>query len=121
QSKPANSTAIALAENGNGERERVFNAFRQWGYLEADLDPLGFLQPVPHPDLQIDNEYAQEARRAYCGTIGAEFMHIPDPACRRWIQEQLEAPPTEVNQQHALDLLIRGELFELVLQQRYLG
>jgi len=122
QPKPGNS-AIVLMENvnGNGERERVFDAFRHWGYLEADLDPLGFLQPVPHPDLQIDNEYAQEARRAYCGTIGAEFMHIPDPACRRWIQEQLEAPPSDVDQQHALDLLIRGELFELVLQQRYLG
>ena len=25
------------------ERERVFDLFRQWGYLEADLDPLGFL------------------------------------------------------------------------------
>jgi 2-oxoglutarate dehydrogenase E1 component len=121
QSKPENSTVATLGENGNTERERVFDAFRHWGYLEADLDPLGFLQPVPHPDLQIESEYAQEARRVYCGTIGAEFMHIPDPACRRWIQEQLESTPAEVNQQHALDLLIRGELFELVLQQRYLG
>src|SRR6266496_826899 len=122
QPKPGNSaTGLMENENGNGERQRVFDAFRHWGYLEADLDPLGFLQPVPHPDLQIDNEYAQKARQAYCGTIGAEFMHIPDPACRRWIQEQLEAPPADVNQQHALDLLIRGEFFELVLQQRYLG
>ena len=23
------------------ERERVFDAFRRWGYLEASLDPLG--------------------------------------------------------------------------------
>jgi len=121
QTKPSNSTATALAENGNGERERVFDAFRHWGYLEADLDPLGFLQPVPHPDLQMQGEYADEARRIYCGTIGAEFMHIPDPACRRWIQEQLEGPPSAVDQQRALDLLTRGELFELVLQQRYLG
>src|SRR6266496_5507326 len=120
QPKPGNS-ATGLMENENGERQRVFDAFRHWGYLEADLDPLGFLQPVPHPDLQIESEYAQEARRAYCGTIGAEFMHIPDPACRRWIQEQLEGILAEVNQQHALDHLIRGELFELVLQQRYLG
>ena len=34
----------------NGERERVFDPFRHWGYLEADLDPLGFLPPVPHPE-----------------------------------------------------------------------
>src|SRR5260221_733163 len=120
QSKPGDSST-AVIENGNIGRERVFDAFRQWGYLEADLDPLGFLQPVPHPDLQLDSEFAQEARGVYCGTVGAEFMHIADPACRRWIQEQLEAEPTPVDQQRALDLLIRGELFELVLQQRYLG
>ena len=108
-------------EAPNGERERVFNAFRNWGYLEADLDPLGFLQPTPHPDLQLDGEYAQEARQIYCGTIGAEFMHIADPACRRWIQEQLEGPQGAVDQRRALDLLIRAEFFELVLQHRYLG
>jgi len=108
-------------EVSNGDRECVFDAFRQWGFLEADLDPLGFLQPVPHPDLQLEGEYAQEARQIYCGTVGAEFMHIADPACRRWIQEKLEGPQEAVDQQRALDLLIRAEFFELVLQQRYLG
>ena len=108
-------------EAPNGERERIFDAFRQWGYLEADLDPLGFLQPVPHPDLQIESEFAQEARRVYCGTIGVEFTHIPDPERCRWIQERLEGPQPAVDQQRALDLLIRADLFELVLQQRYLG
>jgi len=48
--------AAALIENNhsdNPERESVFNAFRQWGYLEGDLDPLGFLPPRPTPELQI--------------------------------------------------------------------
>src|SRR5450432_1854611 len=117
--KPSSSTA--LMEAPNGERERVFDAFRQWGYLEADLDPLGFLQPMQQPDLQIEGEFAQEARRVYCGTVGAEFLHIADPERRRWIQERLEGPQPEVDQERALDLLIRSDLFELVLQQRYLG
>ena len=116
-----NSSSTALMEAPNGDRERVFDAFRQWGYLEADLDPLGFLQPVRHPDLRIEGEFAQEARAAYCGTIGAEFMHIVDPNRRRWIQERLEGTQESVDQQRALDLLIRAEFFELVLQQRYLG
>ena len=34
------------------ERERAFDLFRQWGYLEAELNPLGLLPPQPHPDLQ---------------------------------------------------------------------
>jgi 2-oxoglutarate dehydrogenase E1 component len=121
RSKTAPGTSTAVLDATNGERERVFDAFRRWGYLEADLDPLGFLRPVLHSDLPVDSEFAQEAGRVYCGTIGVEFMHITDPVRRRWIQDRLEGPPTAVDQGRALDLLIRAELFEQVLQQRYLG
>src|SRR5579872_1004497 len=121
RSKTAAETSTAVLDAPNGERERVFDLFRRWGYLEADLDPLGFLRPVPHSDLPVDGELAQEARRVYCGTVGVEFMHITDPARRRWIQERMEAPQPAVDQERALDLLIRAELFEQVLQQRYLG
>src|SRR3984885_15844537 len=121
RSKTSAETSTAVLDAPNGERERVFDAFRRWGYLEAALDPLGFLRPVPHSDLPVDGEFAQEARRVYCGTVGVEFMHIPDPARRRWIQERLEGPQAAVDQQRALELLIRAELFEQVLQQRYLG
>ena len=105
----------------NLERERVFTLFRQFGYLEAELNPLGLLPPQPHPDLQIDNEWAREARRFYCGSVGVEFMHIADPERRRWIQERIEAEPPAVDQQRALDLLVRADLFEQTLQSRYLG
>ena len=115
----------------NYERERVFGLFRQFGYLEAELDPLGLLPPQPHPDLEIDNEWAREARRIYCGSVGVEFMHIADPERRRWIQQQIEdriedqieAEPAagEDDRERALDLLLRAELFEQTLQARYLG
>src|ERR1700691_5528559 len=46
------STAIIESNNGsNSAREAVFNPFRQWGYLEGDLDPLNFLRPRPTPEL----------------------------------------------------------------------
>jgi 2-oxoglutarate dehydrogenase E1 component len=105
----------------NYERERVFNLFRQFGYLQAELNPLGLLPPLPHPDLKIDNEFADEARRIYCGSVGVEFMHIADPERRKWIQERIEADPGPVDQQRALDLLVRADIFEQTLQQRYLG
>jgi 2-oxoglutarate dehydrogenase E1 component len=109
----------------NYERERVFNLFRQFGYLEAELNPLGLLPPQPHPDLRFDsdsdNEWAREARRIYCGSVGVEFMHIADPGRRRWIQERIEAEPVPVDRERALDLLMRADLFEQTLQQRYLG
>jgi 2-oxoglutarate dehydrogenase E1 component len=122
--RPKSTNAAAAAgvlDAPNVDRERVFDPFRHWGYLEADLDPLGFLPSVSHPELRADGEVAQEARRIYCGTVGAEFMHITDPVRRRWIQERLEGPQTEVDQHAVLEQLIRADLFEQVLQQRYLG
>src|ERR1700689_3817836 len=92
--------------NQNSERERVLGLFRQFGYLEAELNPLGLLPPQPHPDLEIDNEWAREARRIYCGSVGMEFMHIADPERRRWIQERIEGEPVAIDRERALDLLV---------------
>src|SRR5438105_2872507 len=114
-------TSTSLLEAPNSDRERVFDAFRHWGYLEADLDPLGLFRPQPQAELQIENEYAREARHFYCGTIGVELMHITDGERRRWIQERMEAEPGSVDQQRVLELLVRADIFEQVLQQRYLG
>src|SRR5947207_2412287 len=108
--------------SGRVERERVFDAFRRWGYLEATLDPLGLFEPLKHPDLDaLAGEAAEEARGIYCNTIGADFMHLPEPERRRWIAERLEAPPSPVDQHKILERLIRADLFEQVLQARYLG
>src|SRR5580704_245747 len=115
----------APSVNQNYEREHVFGLFRQFGYLEAELNPLGLLPPQPHPDLRFDddkdNEWAREARRIYCGSVGVEFMHIADPERRGWIQQRIEAEPAAVDQDRAFDLLLRADIFEQTLQQRYLG
>ena len=121
QADAAGNFATGVMAEPESERERIFEAFRRWGFLEADLDPLGFLHPQLHPDLMIDGEFAEEARRVYCGTVGTEFMHIADPERRRWIQERLEGPSADVDQEAVLDQLIRADLFEQVLQNRYLG
>jgi len=103
------------------ERERVFEAFRRWGYLQADLDPLGLFRPHPHPELRLSGAAAQEASSYYCGSIGAEFAHISDPERRRWIEQRMESPAPASDQQHILERLIRADLFEQVMQSRYLG
>jgi 2-oxoglutarate dehydrogenase E1 component len=103
------------------DRERVFDAFRRWGYLEADLDPLKHFPPQPHPELELSGEAAAEARKLYCGTIGAEFMHLPEPERRRWIEERMEAPPAEPDRARILERILGADVFEQVLQTRYLG
>ena len=63
-------------------------------------------------------------QRLYCGTIGAEFMHIADRERREWVAERMERAPRKVSakeQRAVLSLLIRADLFEQVIQSRYLG
>ncbi|MGA3325701.1 MAG: 2-oxoglutarate dehydrogenase E1 component [Terriglobia bacterium] len=101
--------------------EAILDAFRRWGYLAADLDPVGYLQPLKPPELALDGEAAARARRCYCGSIGVEFMHIPDADRHQWIAERMEADPPPVDSARVLDRLIRAGLFEQVLQSRYIG
>src|SRR5882724_11108376 len=103
------------------ERERIFDAFRRWGYLEADLDPLKLFKPLKCPELEWTGTVAAEARSVYGGTVGAEFMHLREPERRKWIADRLEQPAVEVDQNKILERLVRADLFEQVLQARYLG
>ena len=115
------ATTVETHRLGSG-REQVVDAFRRWGYFEATLDPLGHMQPLRHPELDVTGPAADEMRRIYCGNIGAEFMHIADPERREWVQQQMEREPESIpDRQRILELLVRTELFEQVLQSRYLG
>jgi 2-oxoglutarate dehydrogenase E1 component len=103
------------------ERERIFDTFRRWGYIEADLDPLKLFKPLKYPDLELTGAVADEARGIYCHTVGAEFMHLLEPERRKWIAEWLEQAAADVDEHKILERLVRADLFEQVLQARYLG
>ena len=116
---------IPLERPGNlliSQREQIFEAFRRWGHLQAKLDPLGqYLLPEPVPELHFDGEDAEEAKRYYCGSIAVEFMHLPDAARREWIQECMEQAAPVPDQRQVLERLTQADLFEQVIQSRYLG
>ncbi len=125
-SRTPSPAAEGVHDTGSEQRERVFDIFRRWGFLQASLDPLGqYLPPEPFPTPAPDGPDSAEARAFYCGTIGAEFMHIASPEKRVWIQQQLERPRTAtrttLEKRRILSDLIRADIFEGVIQQRYLG
>ena len=104
------------------KQERVLDAFRRWGYLQANLDPLGHFTPLAHPELDVSGDVADAARRAYSGSIGVEFMHIADPERRQWIQERMESErPETLDRSRILDELVRADIFEQTIQARYIG
>ncbi len=113
--------AIAESASSPTQQDRLWESFRRWGYMQASLDPLGDLEPAPVPELDGWGAEADTARRVYCGSIGVEFMHIPDREKRAWIQQRMESDAPKPDRVRILDLLIRADIFEQVLQTRYLG
>ncbi len=113
--------AALLAPVDRPEAGAVWDAYRRWGYLAADLDWLGRLAPLEHAELPREGEDAAAARRVYCGTLAAEVAHIPDLERRAWVAQRMEAPADPVDRERTVELLLRAALFEQVLQSTYIG
>ena len=126
-------------------------AYREFGHLIAQIDPLG-RNAHEHPLLELsavglsDSDLDQPAdgnpfqgefkgtmrelvdvlRETYCGTLGVEYMNIPDRAQREWLQQQMER-----NRNHPslaaedrisiLRDLLTADAFEQFLHVKYVG
>ncbi|QHN05568.1 2-oxoglutarate dehydrogenase E1 component [Granulicella sp. WH15] len=120
--KTAVKTVVVAESAGSGRRQETFDVFRRWGYLQSTLDPLGqFLPGEAFPVAVPDGPDAVEARGYYCGTIGVEYMHIASPEKRQWLEQQMERKAPATDQKHVLTQLIKADIFEQVIQARYLG
>jgi 2-oxoglutarate dehydrogenase E1 component len=123
------TTAGDSEENTSTLRGRVLDAYRRWGYLQANLDGLGRLEPAPHPEIAaFDSDgraeiktAVEQARRWYCGTLTVETAHIPDLERRRWLYEAMESDQRPFDRARVLELLIRATTFEELLQSQYIG
>jgi len=114
---------------GRGDPETLIaQAYRTFGHLAADLDPLGIVKPQGHPELDpafygLQDADINDLRETYCGKVGAEFMHIENGEERLWLQERLESPKKQ-EVFPAKDLLrwvLQGELFEKFLHVKFPG
>ncbi len=116
------SAELTSTDQQTLDRERVLDQFRRWGYMDANLNPFGGPVAGGYADVRLEGPVADEGRRIYCGTIGAEFMHLPQADCREWVRQQMENPSTQkVDRTWLAERLMQADLFEQVLQTRYLG
>ncbi|GIJ23249.1 multifunctional oxoglutarate decarboxylase/oxoglutarate dehydrogenase thiamine pyrophosphate-binding subunit/dihydrolipoyllysine-residue succinyltransferase subunit [Micromonospora lutea] len=135
--------------NKTARVHELIHSYRVRGHLMADTDPLEF-KIRKHPDLDVlqhgltlwdldrtfpVNGFAGRQRMklreilgvlrdSYCRRVGIEYMHIQDPAERRWIQERVERKyekPPAGEQKHVLNRLNAAEAFETFLQTKYVG
>ena len=103
--------------------EETLELIRNYGYLNAELDPLGRL-PKQEDDrvAAFSTEKAKELKKIYCGPIGVESLHIPNQEIRNWLRNELEEGKIEAfDQNFALSRLAQAEVFEKFLHTRYVG
>ena len=130
--------------------QTLINQHRVRGHLIADLDPLAWKEPQMHSELDpatygltiwdLEREFLTTGvggqqrmklgdllhvlRNAYCRAIGIEYMHISEPAQKRWIQEHVEGVSDRIDsdeQRHILGRLNAAEAFEKFLATKYVG
>ena len=135
--------------NKTARVQQLIQAYRTYGHIMADVDPLEYLQRS-HPDLDVvthgltlwdlDREFATGGfggkkfmklrtilgilRDSYCRSIGIEYMYITDPAERKWIQEHVEIGFTKPDRDEQLRILRKlnsAEAFESFLQTKFVG
>jgi 2-oxoglutarate dehydrogenase E1 component len=131
---------------------RLINAYRYLGVRKAELDPLRRFELPPTPELDpahygltdadLNREFEtgslfgverstladilQRLKAAYCGHVGAEYMHISEVARKRWLQERIESAQGRFGVSPALKkkLLKRltdAETLEKFLHTRHVG
>ncbi len=132
---------------------QLIAAYRNRGHQRAKLDPLGLARRDQVPDLELaahglsrsdlDTVFqtgnlaigqpestlgamvrAMEA--IYCGSIGAEYMHIVDTKEKRWIQQRLEGAQgvprySDDIKKNLLERLTAAEGLEKFLGSKYVG
>ena len=133
---------------------QLINAYRFMGHRQARLDPLnqharpvvaeldphfhglrpedmsrvfntGSLQGVPGNQAPL-SRILEIVRTTYCGSIGAEYMHIVETAQKRWIQQRLEPilgiPSFDPERKRwLLDRLVAAGALEEYLHKKYVG
>jgi len=101
-----------------------------YGFTEADLDREFFLGVWRMSGFLSENRPVQTLRsilnrleQAYCGTIGYEYMHIPDRDKCNWLREKIETvTPRGYNAERRLvmlDRLIWSTQFENFLATKW--
>ncbi len=150
--RPAPPEATARAYRKQTAVLQLINAYRFNGHRRSDLDPLKRYQRPEIPELDPAFHGLDEAdmgrtfntgslfapdeltlaeilhivKTTYCGSIGAEYMHINETEQKRWLQKRLEeslATPAFDREQRVriLDRVIDANALEEYLHKKYVG
>jgi 2-oxoglutarate dehydrogenase E1 component len=97
-----------------------------YGFRDSDLDLLTGCSTLPYDEPLTIREILQRLRNTYCRSIGVQFMHLDDPAARKWLQRRMESTQNHLtlSREEQLRILVRltdAVIFEEFLRKKFLG
>ena len=98
----------------------------EFGLTDSDLDKSFNMGSYQGSNCSTLRELVKSLEKTYCGSLGVEYMHIPNIEERRWIQTRIETYDSqpEISSQFKKWLLQRltaAEVFEKFLHNKYVG
>lgn len=113
-----------LSNSHQAEVPELDLSYHQLG--PADLDTVFETGSLAGPELLTLGEIYGKIRETYCGSIGAEYMHIMETAEKRWLQQRLELTRGKINLSfeekiNVLQQLTNAEGLEQYLHTKYVG
>jgi len=108
------------------KRENPRLSLKEFGFEESDLDAMVSSRFFRDGAKMKLRDLIGELERIYCGTVGAEFMHIQDPRIRNWVLNKLENRDKSMRgnpdlHKDILRKLYEAETFENFLHTKYGG
>ncbi|MGR9100183.1 MAG: 2-oxoglutarate dehydrogenase E1 component [Gammaproteobacteria bacterium] len=97
-----------------------------YGLSEPDMDTIFDTSTLLGSDKLPLREIISLLQKIYCGSIGAEYMHIVDSDIKRWIKNRLEGNVHDLSNEPekqiwVLKLLTAAEGIERFLHRKYVG
>jgi len=151
--QPAANVVVQTSGSGHEHQQEkiidLISAYRSFGHLRANIDPLGLYQGKHHPTLELSyygftdtdlnktydvgsfaglnkqtatlNEIQQALRKIYCGSIGIEYAHIWELEELEWIQQRMEKNWNNFSLTKDEKLLVLNRLVAADGLEKYIG
>jgi 2-oxoglutarate dehydrogenase E1 component len=153
--QPVVGKAIDLHHEHQQEKViELISAYRSLGHLKANIDPLGMSKGIDNATLKLSyygftdadlntvfnvgtfaglnkssatlKEIDEALRKTYSGSIGIEYMQIPDRTEAAWVQDRMERlwpsfTPSKEEKLRILDRLVVADGLEKYIGFKYVG
>ncbi len=129
KSAPAKEEKVKVSAS---KVDQIRTAFRDFGHLASQLDPLGFKKGRIHGAISTaindstkeDSVEIERLQNIYTNTVGYEISHIKNENEYQWLVSQIESNTLTASKEEKItgfEMMLRAEIFEQTIHKKFPG